>query len=122
TSERDELTAKGLKNLAKGAKVTASGVRDNRFPPKLVIDNKTWEYPTDGRLDYTQGELLTTPEGGYGQEGAVPLAGSPSSPMTSWPFYIRPTYWLLPYQQPGWIELELAEESPVKTVRLLNTA
>ena len=121
TLERDELTAKGQKNVALGAKVTASAQRDARFPPEWVIDNKTWEYPTAGLLDYTQGPLLTTPQGGYGT-GATPLTGGGECPMTSWPFYVRPTYWLLPYQKAGWIQLELAEASPVRTVRLLNTS
>jgi hypothetical protein len=120
-AERDELTERGLKNLALGAKVTASALRDPRFPPELVIDNKTWEYPTAGRLDYTQDPLLTTPSGGYGRE-ALPLTGTDESPMTSWPFYVPPTYWLLPYQQTGWIRLELAQPSPVRLVRLLNTS
>jgi hypothetical protein len=120
-TQRDELAAQGMKNLARDAKVTASATRDPRFPPELVVDNQTWEYPADGRLDYTQGELLTTPLGGYGPE-AFPLTGTDESPMSSWPFYIRPTYWLLPYQQRGWIQLELPQETPVKLVRLLNTS
>jgi hypothetical protein len=121
TAERDDLIRRGMANLARGAKVTASAMRDPRFPPQLVIDNKTWEYPTDGLLDYTQGELLTTPGGGYGR-GALPLGGSEGAPLTSWPFYIRPTYWLLPCQQTGWIQLELPRPAAVKIVRLLNTS
>ena len=121
-AERDEPAAKGMKNLALGATVTASAVRDPRFPPQLVVDNETWEYPADGRLDYTQGELLTTPAGGYGADEAIPLSGGGETPMTSWPFYVRPTYWLLPYQTTGWIQLELRETSPVRLVRLLNTS
>src|SRR5581483_11884717 len=100
----------------------ASGVQDERFPPEKVIDNQTWEYPADGKLDYTQGELLSTPGGGYGKDGAVPLVGNETNPMSSWPFYVRPTYWLLPYEKPGWIQLALQDETPVKFVRLLNTS
>ncbi len=116
-SERDQLTAKGMENLVLTAKVTASAQRDPRFAPEKVIDNATWEYPADGLLDYTQGELLTTPGGGYGTGRA-----SLTADMSSWPFYIRPTYWLLPYQAAGWIQLELKNESPVSVVRLLNTS
>jgi len=122
TAERDELTAQGGRNLALGAKVSASGMRDPRFPPEKVIDNQTWEYPADGRLDYTLGTLKTTPRQGYSELEDVPMSGSEEYPMTTWPFYIRPTYWLLPYEKAGWIHLELAQETPVKTVRLLNTS
>ena len=65
-AERDEP---GTKNLALGATVTASGTRDPRFRPECIIDNKTWEYPTNGKLDYTLGELKTSPLGGYGLRG-----------------------------------------------------
>lgn len=121
TAERDALTAKGAKNLALGAKVTASGSRDERFGPEHVIDNKTWEYPDDGRLDYTLGDVATSPNGGYGG-GGMPYTGSASEPMKTWPLYVRPTYWLLPCRTPGWVQLELAQESPIRTVRLLNTS
>ena len=118
----DELVAERdkprKKNLALGAKVTASGTRDPRFAPKRVIDNKTWEYPSVGRLDYTLGELKTSPLGGYGM-GKTPLFGEN---MSSWPFYIPPTYWLLPYGKPGWIQLDLPHETPISLVRLLNTS
>lgn len=121
-AERDAPAAGSGKNLALSAKVTASGSRDARFAPEHVVDNQTWEYPAEGKLDYTQGELLTTPHGGYGKGDAVPLAGSARQPMTSWPFYVRPTYWLLPYQKRGWVQLELPEEAPVRLVRVLNTS
>ena len=117
-AERDKYSAKGMTNIALGAKVTASTVRDPRFGPEHIVDNKTWEYPTDGVLDYTQGELKTTHGGGYGRD-KVALFGDK---MNSWPFYVRPTYWLLSYGQPGWVQLELPQETPVSMVRLLNTS
>jgi hypothetical protein len=83
-----------------------------------VIDDKTWEYPTNGVLDYTQGDLRTSPSGGYGR-GKLPLSGES---MSVWPFYVRPTYWLLPYGQTGWVQLELPQETTVSLVRLLNTS
>lgn len=117
-AERDAYTQQGLKNLAAGAKVTASAARDARFAPGHVIDNETWEYPTNGLLDYTQGDLETSPSGGYGR-GRLPLSGEN---MSVWPFYVRPTYWLLPYEKAGWVQLELPRETTVSLVRLLNTS
>lgn len=117
-AERDAPARKGLKNLAPGAKVTASATRDPRFAPDRVIDNRTWEYPTGGTLDYRQGDLRTSPSGGYGR-GKLPLSGES---MSVWPFYVRPTYWLLPFGQAGWVLLELPEETSVSLVRLLNTS
>jgi hypothetical protein len=107
-----------MKNLALGARVKASGTRDPRFAPERVIDNRTWEYPVDGLLDYAQGELKTSPGGGYGK-GRVALSGPD---MSVWPFYVRPTYWLLPFATGGWIQLELPGEREVKLVRVLNTS
>ena len=73
-AERDAHTQKGLMNIALGAKVTASATRDARFAPGRVIDTKTWEYPTNGVLDCTQGDLRTSPSGGY-RRGKLPLNG-----------------------------------------------
>jgi len=117
-ADRDAPAQGGLENVALGAKVTASASRDGRFAPDHVIDNKTWEYPTGGTLDYRQGDLRTTPSGGYGR-GKLPLSGET---MSVWPFYVRPTYWLLPFAQAGWVQLELPEEKSVSLVRLLNTS
>lgn len=114
----DERDALLKKNLALSATVTASGYRDGRFPPSKVIDDKTWEFPADGRLDYTQEPLFTTGHGGYGKEKR-PLFGHE---MESFPFYVRPTYWLLPYGQPGWVQLDLSRERKIKLVRVLNTS
>ncbi|HUS90938.1 MAG TPA: hypothetical protein VM695_03770 [Phycisphaerae bacterium] len=117
-AERDAYVRDGWANLALGAKVTASATRDRRFDPNQLIDSRTWEYPTDGLLDYTQGDLRTSPNGGYGREG-MRLSGED---MSVWPFYVRPTYWLLPFEQGGWVQLELPKETDVSLVRLLNTS
>ena len=113
--ERDSILKR---NHALGAKVTASGYRDGRFPPSKIIDDKTWELPADGRLDYTQEPLFTTGHGGYGMEKR-PLFGHE---MESFPFYVRPTYWLLPYGKPGWVQLDLPRERQISLVRVLNTS
>ena len=42
--------------------------------------------------------------------------------MSSWPFYIPPTYWLLPYRQTGDITLKLKENAKIRLVRVLNTS
>lgn len=116
--ERDAHTSKGSKNLALSAKVTASGMQDERFPPSMVVDNRTAEYPQDGHLDYTQGVVWSSGRFvGYG-------AGKESllSDRDSWPLYVRPTYWLLPEEKLGYVELELKEPTAVSLVRLLNTS
>ena len=105
-------------NLAREARVTASGSRAVRFSPYLTIDNKTSEYPLDGKLDYTQRPIATSSLGGYGP-GKHPLV---SDQMATFPFYVSPTYWLLPYQQQGWIEYEWKKDKQVSEVRVLNTA
>lgn len=115
-AERDKYTKQGWKNVALEAEASASGVRDPRFGPERVIDNKTWELPIDGVLDYTLGEIQTTGNGGYGK-GATPYTQN----MSTWPFFIRPTYWLLPYRQPGSLTLKLKQPSKLRLVRLLNT-
>ncbi|MAT12281.1 MAG: hypothetical protein CMM02_14900 [Rhodopirellula sp.] len=112
---RDESLAL---NLAREARVTASASRAVRFSPYLTIDNKTSEYPLDGKLDYTQRPIATSTLGGYGPE-KHPLV---SDPMATFPFYVSPTYWLLPYQQQGWIEYEWKKDRQVSEVRVLNTA
>ncbi|MGD0089786.1 MAG: hypothetical protein ABSE73_07685 [Planctomycetota bacterium] len=113
---RDKYTKQGWKNIALEATATASGVRDPRFGPEHVNDNQTSEMPTDGVLDYTLGDIQTTGNGGYGK-GKTPYTEN----MTTWPFFIRPTYWLLPYRQPGSVTLKLKEPSKLRLVRLLNT-
>ncbi len=105
-------------NLAREARVTASGSRAVRFSPYLTIDNKTSEYPINGKLDYTQQPIETASLGGYGL-GKHPLV---SDQMASFPFYIPPTYWLLPYQSKGWIEYEWKHDKQISEVRVLNTA
>ncbi len=111
------MVAQGGKNLALDAEVTASAVRDPRFDARHIIDNQTWEIPIDGVLDYTQGDIETPANGGYGRGGGP----SYTEGLTSWPFYVRPTYWLLPPQKTGAITLKLARSAPIALVRLLNT-
>lgn len=116
--ERDARTARGSVNLALEAKVSASGTRDSRFGADRVIDNRTAEYPLDGRLDYTLGQVLSSGRFvGYGAGKESLLAN-----RDSWPLYIRPTYWLLPEEKLGHVELELKELAKVTLVRLLNTS
>jgi len=117
-TERDAVTAKGRKNLALDAKVTASATRDERFPPSKVTDNQTAEYPLDGHLDYTLGIVWTSNRfAGYGA-GKESLLDN----RDYFPLYVRPTYWLLPEQTLGHIELELKQPATVGLVRLLNTS
>ncbi len=118
TKERDKYTSKGWENIALDAEVSASGMRDPRFPPQNVIDNKTWEFPADGRLDYSLGEIQTTQGFGYGRGERMSYVEN----MSSWPFYIPPTYWLLPYRQTGHVTLKLKESTRIKMVRVLNTS
>lgn len=54
---------------------------------------------------------------GYGRGGGP----SYTEGLSSWPFYVRPTYWLLPPQKAGSITVKLRQSSPVALVRLLNT-
>ncbi len=116
--QRDALTAKGRRNLARGAKVSASATRDDRFPAGNVIDNRTAEYPLDGHLDYVQGPVLSSGRFvGYGAGKESLLAN-----RDAWPLYVRPTYWLLPEEKLGHVELELAVPATVSLVRLLNTS
>jgi hypothetical protein len=105
-------------NLARGAKVTASAIRDDRFAASHVVDNETAEYPTDGHLDYTQGIVWSSGRFvgyGVGKESLL-------QDRDYWPLYIKPTYWLLPEETLGHIELELRRPAAVTLVRLLNTA
>ena len=116
-AERDKYTKQGWKNIALEAEVSASGVRDPRFGPEHVVDNQTWEMPIDGVLDYTLGEIQTTQSMGYGKGERTPY----TEKMTTWPLYIRPTYWLLPYRQAGSVTLKLKQPSKLRLVRLLDT-
>lgn len=117
-AERDAYTRKGRENLALRATVSASASRDARFAPQKVADDETAEYPTDGHLDYTLGAILSSNQGagyGAGKESLLENRGS-------WPLYIKPTYWLLPEEQLGHIELQLAQPATIDKVRLLNTS
>jgi hypothetical protein len=117
-AERDLYTHKGHTNLARGVRVIASATRDARFAAGKVVDNETAEYPTDGRLDYTLGTVLSsnqTAGSGAGKESLLDNRGD-------WPLYVRPTYWLLPEGKLGHVELELALPATVERVRLLNTS
>jgi len=116
-AERDALGKKGRKNLAAGAAVTASATRDERFPPANVIDNLTAEYPLDGHLDYTLGIVWSSGLAGYGS-GKDSLLND----RRFFPLYVKPTYWLLPEETLGWIEVALQKPETVATVRLLNTS
>jgi hypothetical protein len=116
TAERDKY--KHRTNLARGARVTASATRDDRFPPAKVVDQQTAEYPTDGHLDYTLGIVWSSGRFvGYGSGKESLLAN-----RDYWPLYIKPTYWLLPEQTLGHVELELRRPATVDLVRLLNTS
>lgn len=116
--ERDAVTSKGRKNLALEAKVTASASRDARFPPEKVIDNQVAEYPLDGHLDYRLGIVWTSSRfAGYGS-GKESLLDN----RDYFPLYVKPTYWLLPEDKLGHVELELKEPAAVDLVRLLNTS
>lgn len=117
-AERDAVTSKGRRNLALDAKVTASASRDERFPPSKVTDNQVAEYPLDGHLDYRLGIVWTSsPFAGYGS-GKDSLLDN----RDYFPLYVKPTYWLLPEEKLGHIELELKEPAAVDLVRLLNTS
>jgi hypothetical protein len=82
------------------------------------VDNETAEYPTDGHLDYTQGIVWSSGRFvGYG-------AGKESllQDRDYWPLYVKPTYWLLPEETLGHVEIELRQPAAVDRVRLLNTS
>jgi hypothetical protein len=115
-AERDRYADRP--NLAKTAKVHASATRDPRFAAEHVVDNETAEYPLDGHLDYTLGTIESSSRfAGYGTGKESLLTD-----RDSWPLYVRPTYWLLPEQTLGHVELELAKPATVDRVRLLNTS
>ncbi|MEE8450528.1 MAG: hypothetical protein V3R99_01400 [Thermoguttaceae bacterium] len=115
--ERDKYVRRGWKNVAIDAvEVKADRTRDDRFAATNVIDNKTWEVPIDGVVDYTLGPITTTGSGGYGR-GPVPYDHNPST----WELYFRPTYWLLPPGQTGRITIKLKEPTRLRLIRLLNT-
>ena len=117
-AERDQLVRSGRRNLAAGAKVTASATLDPRFEPAKVVDNEVAEYPADGRLDYTLGTTLSS--GRF--VGYSPAKESLLDQRDEWPLYVRPTYWLLPEDKLGHVDLELREPATVAMVRLLNTS
>jgi hypothetical protein len=105
-------------NLARGARVTASATRDERFAASHVVDNETAEYPTDGHLDYTLGTVASSGRFvGYGAGKESLLAD-----RESWPLYVKPSYWLLPEQTLGHVEIALKQPAAVDLVRLLNTS
>jgi len=114
---RDKYTAQGWRNVALKCEVSATGTRDARFGPEHVIDNKVCEFPADGLLDYTQGPIMTTQGYGY----SVMEHMSYFAKQSEWPFYVRPTYWLLPPRSLGEITLKLPEPMNIKLVRVLNT-
>lgn len=106
-------------NLARGAKATASTTRDDRFPASRVIDNATAEYPTAGKLDYTLGTVLSSGRfAGYGEGNRNALF----TDRDSWPLYVPPTYWLLPENTTGHLDIDLKAPATVDLVRLLNTS
>ena len=105
-AERDKYTKQGWQNIALKATVTASGTRDDRFGPEHLVDNKTWELPMNGVVDYTLGDIETTAGGAYSQgEGDW-------SARSRWPLYVRPTYWLLPPRTTGSVTLTLESPTP----------
>ena len=114
---RDSYTSRGWKNIALDAvDVRATASRDERFSARKVIDNKTWEIPIDGVVDYTLGTITTPGNGGYGR-GAASYDDNPST----WTLFFRPTYWLLPPRSTGRITITLKKPTELKLVRLLNT-
>lgn len=116
-AERDRYTRQGWKNVAREAvDVSASATRDARFDARHVVDDKTWEIPLDGVVDYTLGNIGTMQNGGYGR-GATPYEAD----LAEWPLYFRPTYWLLPLRKTGDLTIKLKEPTRIKLVRLLNT-
>jgi len=117
-AERDALLRQGRRNLAAGAKVTASATLDPRFDPAKVVDGQVAEYPADGHLDYTLGTVLSSGRFvGYGRGKESLLVQ-----RDAWPLYVKPTYWLLPEDTLGHVEFELPEPAKVSLVRLLNTS
>jgi hypothetical protein len=115
-AERDRF--KDRPNLARGARVKASATRDDRFAAAKVVDNETVEYPTDGHLDYTLGTVGSSGRFvGYGAGKESLLAD-----RDYWPLYVKPTYWLLPEETLGHVEVELKQPAAVDLVRLLNTS
>ena len=116
TDERDRYTKQGWTNIALDAEVSATASRDDRFAVSHVIDNKTWEFPLDGVVDYTLGTISTTGNGGYGR-GPAPF----DSNLSTWSLYFRPTYWLLPPRQAGAVTLKLKQPAVLKLIRLVNT-
>jgi hypothetical protein len=117
TAARDALTAQGRRNLAREATVTASAALDARFSASNLIDNQAWEFPANGRIDYTLGEIRTTSGMGYGRGEAMSYTNN----MSEWPLYVTPTWWLLPPRQTGSVTLTLREPARIDLVRLLNT-
>ncbi len=116
-AERDKYVRQGWKNVAlDAAEVKASGTRDDRFAAGNLVDNKTWEVPIDGVVDYTLGTITTAGNGGYGR-GPTPYDRG----LSIWELYFRPTYWLLPPGQSGQITIKLKEPTRLKLIRLLNT-
>lgn len=115
-AQRDHYVLQGWKNVARDAEVTASATRDIRFDARHVVDDKTWEMPVDGVVDYTLGNIATMQNGGYGR-GAT----SYETDLAEWPLYFRPTYWLLPLRKTGDLTLRLKEPTRIRMVRLLNT-
>lgn len=98
--------------------MTASATRDARFAPARVVDNETAEYPVDGHLDYTLGTVWSSGRFvGYGS-GKESLLQD----RDYWPLYVKPTYWLLPEETLGHVEVELRQLATVDLVRLLNTS
>jgi len=116
-ADRDRYVRQGWQNVALDAiDVSASATRDPRFDARNLIDNKSWEMPFDGVVDYTLGDLLTMGNGGYGRDAA-----SYEQDLVSWPLYFRPTYWLLPLRQTGDVVIRLKKPTAVRMVRLMNT-
>lgn len=119
---RDKYTSRGWKNIALEAMaVTASASRDRRFAAGHVIDNRVCEFPAEGLLDYTQGPIETTQSYGYARMEHMSYFGGFEG-RSAWPFYVRPTYWLLPPRTLGEVTIKLKRPTKIKMVRVLNTS
>jgi len=112
-AERDRYAAHP--NLARGAKVTASSVYDDRFSPDRAIDGIVAEGFGDGSLRNGEPPIRSGRLTGYGASDAD-LYG------TEWNYRIRPSCWLAANEEKdSWIEIALDRTARIGLVRILNT-
>ncbi len=102
-------------NRLRQASFRASSVLQPRFDPCLVNDGRIAEAWGDGRLYYKEEEIPSASFGGYGGEW--------HTATYPWPYRVRPTYWLAgDEEKEAWIEAEMPAPTPIKRIRLHNTA